>query len=206
MYIVIYNSVYVYVQFKCAQEVFELKGREANLSADIQGGRATLRNLGSQQNKLDEETLKQQEILYTQVSTVLHTAHVHTLETLTHSLPPPLLPPPLPHSAPALHVHTLDTLTPFLLLLHFQDFQLQQLQHRLNRLEGERTDDEKLALDNRIKVSNTRHEHNYMASPIHSYIHTHTRYIHIYTGAGGGLGETAESGGSAGGSAEEAAR
>ena len=51
--------------------MFELKGKEMNMLADIQGGRATLRNLGSKQNKLDEETLKQQEILYTQVLSIL---------------------------------------------------------------------------------------------------------------------------------------
>ena len=61
--------VCVCTQFKYAQEAFELKGKETNMAADIQGGRATLRNLSSKQNKLDEETLKQQEILYTQVST-----------------------------------------------------------------------------------------------------------------------------------------
>jgi len=33
-----------------------------------------------------------------------------------------------------------------------QDFQLQQLQHKLNWMEGERTDDEKLQLNARIKV------------------------------------------------------
>ena len=47
--------------------MFELKGKEKNMMADIEGGRATFRNLSSKQNKLDEETLKQQEILYTQV-------------------------------------------------------------------------------------------------------------------------------------------
>lgn len=37
------------------------------MAADIQGGRATLKSLGSKQSKLDEEKLKQEEILYTQV-------------------------------------------------------------------------------------------------------------------------------------------
>ena len=37
------------------------------MSTEHQGGRAAFRNLGSSQNKLDEEALKQQEILYTQV-------------------------------------------------------------------------------------------------------------------------------------------
>lgn len=69
------------------------------MQAEIQGGRASVRNLRSKIHKLDEEALKQQEILYT------------------------------------------------------QDFQLQQLQHKLNRMEGERTDDEKLALNARIAVS-----------------------------------------------------
>ena len=54
------------MQFKHAQELFELKSRDTGLEAEIQGGRAALRNLGSKHHKLDEEALKQQEILYTQ--------------------------------------------------------------------------------------------------------------------------------------------
>jgi len=54
--------------------------------------------LTSKQNKVDKESLKQQEILYT------------------------------------------------------QDFQLQQLEHRMARLQGERSDDEKLQLQAKIKV------------------------------------------------------
>ena len=57
-----------------------------------------LRNLMSKQHKVDEEALKQQELLYT------------------------------------------------------QDFQLQQLEHKLNRLEGERSEEEKQHLTSRIKV------------------------------------------------------
>ncbi len=86
-------------QFKHVQDVFELKRKETTMQAEIHGGRAALRNLGSKQQSLDEEALKQQEILYT------------------------------------------------------QGFQLQQLQHKLNRLDGERTDDEKNALISRITVS-----------------------------------------------------
>ncbi len=86
-------------QFKHVQEVFELKRKETTMQAEIHGGRAALRNLGSKQQSLDEEALKQQEVLYT------------------------------------------------------QGFQLQQLQHKLNRLDGERTDDEKNALTSRITVS-----------------------------------------------------
>ena len=86
-------------QFKHAQELFELKRQETTMQAEIQGGRASVRNLRSKIHKLDEEALKQQEILYT------------------------------------------------------QDFQLQQLQHKLNRMEGERTEDEKATLTSRISVS-----------------------------------------------------
>ena len=50
-----------------AQEIFELKRKELTMQAEIQGGRAALRNLGSKQSKLDAEALKQQEILSTQV-------------------------------------------------------------------------------------------------------------------------------------------
>ena len=86
-------------QFKHAQELFELKQKEASMQTEIQGGRASLRNLRSKIHKLDEEALKQQEVLYT------------------------------------------------------QDFQLQQLHHKFSRMEGERTDDEKLTLTARIAVS-----------------------------------------------------
>lgn len=86
-------------QFKHAQELFDLKRQETTMQAEIQGGRASVRNLRSKIHKLDEEALKQQEILYT------------------------------------------------------QDFQLQQLQHKLNRMEGERTDDEKMTRNTRIAVS-----------------------------------------------------
>ena len=85
-------------QFKHAQELFELKRQETTMQAEIQGGQASVRNLRSKIHKLDEEALKQQEILYT------------------------------------------------------QDFQLQQLQHKLNRMEGERTVDEKAALNARMSV------------------------------------------------------
>ena len=60
--LVYYLCPILYSQFKKAQEIFEPKRKELTNWADIQGGRAALRNLGS---KLDEEALKQQEILYT---------------------------------------------------------------------------------------------------------------------------------------------
>ncbi|XP_065888087.1 coiled-coil domain-containing protein 39-like [Dysidea avara] len=84
-------------EFKRLQEVSNYKQEEQNCSDEIQGCRATLRNLASKQNKVDKEALKQQEILYT------------------------------------------------------QDFQLQQLEHRMARLQGERSDDEKIQLQTKIK-------------------------------------------------------
>lgn len=111
-------------QFKHAQEVFELKQKDTIMQAEIQGSRAALRNLSSKQQKLDEEALKQLEILYT------------------------------------------------------QDFQLQQLQHKLSRLDGERTDDEKNALSSRIKVS-SRNLYDYLLCLYvylsHTYLHTAVR-------------------------------
>ena len=108
-------SIFRERQFKHAQELFELKRQEATMQAEIQGGRASVRNLRSKIHKMDEEALKQQEILYT------------------------------------------------------QDFQLQQLQHKLNRMEGERTDDEKLALNNRITVSQLGKStlYMYIAKPVY---------------------------------------
>lgn len=85
-------------QFARAQELFELKRKEGSMEAELHGGKASLRNLGSKQHKLDEELLKQQEIVYT------------------------------------------------------QDFQLQQLRHKLSRMEGERTGEELEALNAKIKV------------------------------------------------------
>lgn len=37
-------------------------------------------------------------------------------------------------------------------ILYTQDFQLQQLEHRMARLQGERSDDEKVQLQTKIKV------------------------------------------------------
>jgi predicted nuclease with TOPRIM domain len=84
--------------FVRAQELFELRRKETSMEAELHGGKASLRNLGSKQHKLDEELLKQQEILYT------------------------------------------------------QDFQLQQLRHKLGRMEGERTGEEMELLTGKIKV------------------------------------------------------
>lgn len=42
------------------------------MQAELQGGRTALRNLGSKQHRLDEEHLKQQEILYTQVGMTMY--------------------------------------------------------------------------------------------------------------------------------------
>ncbi|TPX65201.1 hypothetical protein SpCBS45565_g05309 [Spizellomyces sp. 'palustris'] len=83
-------------QFKRNQEVFRLKQEEKNLSAEIAGGEAALRNLKSKIHSLDQEALKQQALLYA------------------------------------------------------QEFQIQQLERKLRRAQGERTDEEKEVLMKRI--------------------------------------------------------
>ena len=41
---------------------------------------------------------------------------------------------------------------PYILLFVWQDFQLQQLERRISRMQGERSNEEKLQLEARIKV------------------------------------------------------
>ena len=84
--------------FSRSQQYFELKTKAEMMEAELHGGKATIRNLGSKQHKLDQELLKQHEIMY------------------------------------------------------MQDFQLQQLQHRWRRLEGERSGEEVAILNSNIKV------------------------------------------------------
>lgn len=153
-------------QFACAQELFEFKRKDGSMEAELHGGKATLRNLGSKQHKLDEELLKQQEILYT------------------------------------------------------QDFQLQQLRHRLSRMEGERTGEEMEILTEKIKV---RRGSCYpcdgeiitssIAPPKRVCIElqrTHVRPevgydVTVCSGAGGGVGAPARGGAAGAQSAKESA-
>ena len=99
-YIRTYTYMYISLalQFKTSQSVYACKQRETVLKAELQGGRVAARNLSSKQHKLDEETLKQQEILYT------------------------------------------------------QDFQLQQQERKVGRLQGDRSDEEQSVLDDKMKV------------------------------------------------------
>ncbi|KAK2573594.1 Coiled-coil domain-containing protein 39 [Acropora cervicornis] len=83
-------------QFRKTEELHQCKVLEANTAAEIQGSRAASRNLSSKLHKLDQESLKQQEIIY------------------------------------------------------MQDFQLQQLERRISRMQGERSNEEKLQLEARI--------------------------------------------------------
>lgn len=53
--------------YKITQEIFDYKSKEKNLEADINGSIVTLNNLQAKTNKLDQEALKQQEVLYHQV-------------------------------------------------------------------------------------------------------------------------------------------
>ena len=88
-------------QFASSQECFELKTKAKTMGSELEGNKAATRNLASKQHKLDQESLKQQQILYT------------------------------------------------------QDFQVQQLQHKLARLEGERSGEELDHLNAQIKVTCT---------------------------------------------------
>ena len=55
------------LQYKKSQELYEGRTTEKNTAAEIQGSRAASRNLSSRINKLDHDSLKQQEIIYNQV-------------------------------------------------------------------------------------------------------------------------------------------
>ncbi|XP_072033774.1 coiled-coil domain-containing protein 39-like [Amphiura filiformis] len=58
------------LQYKKSQELYEARTTEKNSLASIQGGRAASRNLTSRINKLDHDSLKQQEIIYNQDFTI----------------------------------------------------------------------------------------------------------------------------------------
>nr|KAJ3420255.1 Coiled-coil domain-containing protein 39 [Polyrhizophydium stewartii] len=88
------------LQFKKSQELFKLRQDEKNMSAEILGGEAALRNLKTKINKLDQEALKQRAMLYT------------------------------------------------------MEFQIQQLERKLRRAQGDRTDEEKDILLKRIEELN----------------------------------------------------
>ncbi|KAJ3311127.1 Coiled-coil domain-containing protein 39 [Blyttiomyces sp. JEL0837] len=87
-------------QFKQNQELFKLRQEEKNLSAEITGGEAALKNLKGNIHKLDQEALKQQALLYA------------------------------------------------------TEFQIQQLERKVRRAQGDRTDEEKELLLQRIEELN----------------------------------------------------
>jgi len=64
-----YLSLYLYFskQFKKTQDLYQVRQMESNTNAEIQGAKAASRNLSSKLYKLDQESLKQQEIVYNQV-------------------------------------------------------------------------------------------------------------------------------------------
>eukprot|EP00741_Cyanophora_paradoxa_P020955 tig00021319_g20230.t1 len=82
--------------FKQSQELFKLRQEEANLIAEISGAQTANKNLQLKIHRLDQETLKQQELIYN------------------------------------------------------AEFQIQQLERKVARAGGERTDEEKKALNARI--------------------------------------------------------
>ena len=82
--------------FREAQKLFKLREAEANYIAEIQGAQAAKKTLLASINKLDAQSLKQQELIYN------------------------------------------------------QEFQLQQLERKVSRAQGERSDEEKIELNARI--------------------------------------------------------
>lgn len=54
--------------FKVVQKLHDLKLKEKNYEAELNGCDATLKNLENRINKLDHESLKQAEVIYTQVT------------------------------------------------------------------------------------------------------------------------------------------
>eukprot|EP00753_Platysulcus_tardus_P018333 PLAT6827.3.p1 GENE.PLAT6827.3~~PLAT6827.3.p1 ORF type:complete len:1047 (-),score=734.14 PLAT6827.3:146-3259(-) len=83
--------------FKASQELFRLRQEEANLIAEISGAQAASRNLSAKIHKLDQQSLRQQELIYN------------------------------------------------------AEFQIQQLERRVARVSGERTDEEKKVLNAKIE-------------------------------------------------------
>ncbi len=82
--------------FKTLQELADLRKKEKNYEAELNGCEANLKNLENRINKLDHDSLKQAEVIYT------------------------------------------------------QDFNLQALERRVNRLQGEKNNDEQVELERRI--------------------------------------------------------
>ena len=82
--------------FKQSQELFEHRQREANLIAEISGAQASAKNLNHKIHTLDQESLRQQELVYN------------------------------------------------------AEFQIQQMERKVARAGGERSDEEKIALNARI--------------------------------------------------------
>ncbi|KAL5255367.1 hypothetical protein ACHWQZ_G014700 [Mnemiopsis leidyi] len=91
-------------QFKKNEVLQHLKTRASNKQAEIHGSQAASKNLSSKLNKIDQEALKQHEIIYN------------------------------------------------------QDFQLQVLERKVARLQGERSDEEREALAEKIKLLNQQYE------------------------------------------------
>jgi chromosome segregation ATPase len=83
--------------FKKSQELFEHRSKEANLIAEISGAQASAKNLNHKIHTLDQESLRQQELVYN------------------------------------------------------AEFQIQQMERKVARAGGERSDEEKIALNAKIK-------------------------------------------------------
>lgn len=113
-------------QFSSSQDCYELKTKAKTMASELEGGKAAARNLGSKQHKLDQELLKQQQILYT------------------------------------------------------QDFQVQQLQHKLARLEGERSGEELDHLTALIKVNNNNLTNITVTVTLNNYFYLYNVLLHCF--------------------------
>ena len=85
------------VMFKASQELFNHRQEEANHIAEISGGQAAAKNLNHKIHELDQQSLRQQELIYT------------------------------------------------------AEFQIQQMERKVARAGGERSDEEKIILNKKIK-------------------------------------------------------
>ena len=83
--------------FKASQELFNHRQEEANHIAEISGGQAAAKNLNHKIHELDQQSLRQQELIYT------------------------------------------------------AEFQIQQMERKVARAGGERSDEEKIILNKKIK-------------------------------------------------------
>ena len=106
--------------YKITQEVFEHKAHVKNLEADINGSSVTVNNLQAKISKLDHEGLKQQEVLYHQVRDEKYFSNLRERKWV------------------------------FFFVSFVKDFEIQSLERRINRMQGEKSTEEQAMLERKI--------------------------------------------------------